>query len=43
VQLRTPDVTKSKRLLGFEATTSLEVILDEVVPWITEQVKVGAI
>jgi nucleoside-diphosphate-sugar epimerase len=43
VQMRTPDVTKSKKLLGFEATTPLEKILDEVVPWITEQVKLGAI
>ena len=43
VQLRTPDVSKSKRLLGFEATTPLSQILDEVVPWITEQVKLGAI
>src|SRR6185503_18279802 len=33
VQLRVPDVSKSKKLLGFEATTSLEKILDEVVPW----------
>jgi len=43
VQLRTPDVSKSKKLLGFEATTPLEQILDEVVPWITEQVELGAI
>jgi len=43
VQLRTPDVSKSKRVLGFEATTPLDKILDEVVPWIAEQVKLGAI
>jgi UDP-glucose 4-epimerase len=43
VQLRTPDVSKSKKLLGFEATTPLGTILDEVIPWITEQVKLGAI
>lgn len=43
VQLRTPDVSKAKRLLGFEATTPLEKILDEVVPWIKEQVERGAI
>ena len=43
VQLRSPDVSKAKRLLGFEATTSLSAILDEVIPWIAEQVKVGLI
>ena len=43
VQLRTPDVSKAKRLLGFEATTSLDKILDEVIPWISEQVKLGTI
>ena len=43
VQLRTPDVSKSKKLLGFEATTPLGTILDEVVPWIQEQVERGTI
>lgn len=43
VQLRTPDVSKAKRLLGFEATTPLDAILDEVVPWIKEQVDRGTI
>ncbi|MBI5363497.1 MAG: NAD(P)-dependent oxidoreductase [Planctomycetes bacterium] len=43
VQLRTPDVSKSKRLIGFEATTPLDKILDEVVPWIQEQVERGTI
>ncbi|MFO1010798.1 MAG: NAD(P)-dependent oxidoreductase [Planctomycetota bacterium] len=43
VQLRTPDVSKSKKLLGFEATTNLDAILDEVVPWIKEQVERGTI
>lgn len=43
VQLRTPDVSKSKKLLGFEATTPLDKILDEVVPWIKEQVERGTI
>ena len=38
VQERSPNVTKAKRLLGFEATTPLEVILDEVVPWIAAQI-----
>ena len=43
VQLRVPDVAKSKRLLGFEAVTSLETILDEVIPWVQEQVRAGKI
>ena len=43
VQLRVPDVKKAQDLLGFEATTPLEEILDEVVPWVREQVAAGAI
>jgi nucleoside-diphosphate-sugar epimerase len=41
VQLRVPDVCKAKEVLGFEATTSLETMLDEVIPWIREEVAVG--
>ncbi len=43
VQKRVPDVSKAKRVLGFEATTSLDALLDEVIPWIEEQVKLGNI
>ena len=43
VAKRVPDVTKAKEVLGFEATTSLEDMLDEVVPWITEAVADGRI
>jgi len=43
VQMRVPDVSKAKRMLGFEATTPLEKILDEVIPWIREQVAAGRI
>ena len=43
VQMRVPDVSKSKRLLGFEALTPLETILDEVIPWVREQVAAGKI
>jgi UDP-glucose 4-epimerase len=43
VQCRIPDVSKAKELLGFEAETSLDDILDEVIPWIAEQVKIGVI
>ena len=34
VQRRVPNVDKAKDLLGFEATTGLDEILDEVIPWI---------
>jgi UDP-glucose 4-epimerase len=43
VQKRIPDVTKSKDVLGFEATTSLEDMLDEVIPWITKAVADGTL
>jgi len=43
VQMRVPDVRKAKEVLGFEATTSLESMLDEVIPWIREEVKAGRI
>ncbi len=43
VQKRVPDVDKARRLLGYTADTSLDAILDEVVPWITEQVRLGGI
>lgn len=36
VQKRVPSVTKAKELLGFEATTSLDTMLDELVPWIEQ-------
>ena len=43
VQKRVPDVSKAKRLLGFEATISLEKALDEIIPWIQEQIRLGGI
>jgi len=43
VQERSPATEKATKLLGFEATTSLSTILDEVVPWIAEQIEVGTI
>jgi nucleoside-diphosphate-sugar epimerase len=43
VQRRVPDTGKAKRVLGYEATTSLEDMLDEVVPWITRAVEAGTI
>ena len=41
VQKRVPDVTKARELLGYEATTSLEEMLDEVIPWVTQAVNDG--
>lgn len=38
VQKRIPDVEKAKKILGFEATTSLYKALDEVIPWIKKQI-----
>jgi len=43
VQMRVPDVLKAREVLGFEATTSLDEVLDEVIPWIREEIKAGGI
>ncbi|HEX6655294.1 MAG TPA: NAD(P)-dependent oxidoreductase, partial [Candidatus Limnocylindria bacterium] len=43
VQQRVPSVEKARRMLGFEATTSLDEMLDEVVPWIQQAVADGRI
>jgi UDP-glucose 4-epimerase len=43
VQRRVPSVVKAKELLGFEASTSLDEMLDEVVPWIQDAVRAGLI
>lgn len=43
VQKRVPSVEKAKKLLNYSADTSLNDILDEVIPWIVEQVKIGGI
>ena len=43
VQRRVPATEKAKRVLGFEATTSLDDILDEVIPWIAAAVETGSI
>ncbi len=41
VQLRVPDVRKARDVLGFEATTTLSEMLDEVIPWIEAEVEAG--
>jgi len=43
VQMRVPCVDKAKDMLGIECTTPLETALDEVIPWIKEQVAKGTI
>jgi UDP-glucose 4-epimerase len=43
VQERSPSTEKAKNLLGFQATTPLAEILDEVIPWIAGQIEVGQI
>jgi nucleoside-diphosphate-sugar epimerase len=34
-------VSKAREMLGFEATTTLDEMLDEVIPWVTEAVAAG--
>jgi len=41
VQRRVPDVTKAREVLGIEATTTLDEMLDEVIPWVTQAVHDG--
>jgi UDP-glucose 4-epimerase len=43
VQRRVPSVQKAKRILGFEATTTLDQMLDEVIPWISGAIEAGTI
>jgi nucleoside-diphosphate-sugar epimerase len=41
VQKRVPDVSKARERLGFECTTSLDAMLDQVIPWVTQAVADG--
>jgi UDP-glucose 4-epimerase len=41
VQKRVPDVTKAREVLGYQAITSLDTMLDEVIPWVTQAVVDG--
>jgi nucleoside-diphosphate-sugar epimerase len=43
VQRRVPAVEKAERVLGFRATTTLDQMLDEVIPWIAAAVADGRI
>ncbi|MFI5046359.1 MAG: NAD-dependent epimerase/dehydratase family protein [Acidimicrobiia bacterium] len=40
---RVPSVAKARDRLGFEATTTLDEILDEVVPWVVDAVDRGLV
>ena len=41
VQCRIPDTAKARAVLGFEATTSLETMLDEVIAWVRDAIAAG--
>jgi nucleoside-diphosphate-sugar epimerase len=43
VQRRIPSTEKARRVLGFEAATTLDQMLDEVIPWIEQAISIGAI
>ena len=43
VRKRMPDVSKAKHLLGFEATSDLSWVLDDVIEWVRENVHNGVI
>lgn len=43
VQKRVPSVDKAREILGWEATTTLDDMLDEVIPWIRNAVADGVI
>ncbi|MGH2662610.1 MAG: NAD-dependent epimerase/dehydratase family protein [Actinomycetota bacterium] len=43
VQQRIPSTEKAKRILGFEATTTLDQTLDQTIPWIADAVDQGLI
>ncbi len=43
VQRRVPSTEKARRILGFEARTTLDEMLDRVIPWIRQAVEAGTI
>ncbi|MDR0738193.1 MAG: NAD(P)-dependent oxidoreductase [Prevotellaceae bacterium] len=43
VQKRVPSVEKAKDILGFTAGTDLSATLDEVIPWVKQQITLGNI
>jgi UDP-glucose 4-epimerase len=43
VQMRIPETRKAKEVLGFEASTPLSEVLDEVIPWVEQEIAEGRI
>jgi UDP-glucose 4-epimerase len=43
VQMRVPEVSKARTLLGITCDTSLSAMLDEVIPWVRQQITLGTI
>jgi nucleoside-diphosphate-sugar epimerase len=43
VHMRIPSTDKAERVLGFKASTSIDEVLDEVIPWIRRQIAAGTI
>ena len=43
VQKRVPSVEKAYRILGFSAQTPLKSALEEIIPWIRQQISLGGI
>ena len=43
VQKRVPSVKKAETMLGFKAKTTLSDALDEIIPWIKQQIDLGGI
>lgn len=41
VQKRVPSIEKAKNILGIEPETTLDEALEEIIPWIKEQIKTG--
>jgi UDP-glucose 4-epimerase len=41
VERRVPNVAKASRVLGYQATTTLDQMLAEVIPWIEQAVREG--
>jgi UDP-glucose 4-epimerase len=39
VQKRVPSVEKARKLMGFECSTTLDEMLDEVIPWIEQAIR----
>jgi UDP-glucose 4-epimerase len=43
VQRRVPSTDKARQVLGFEATTTLDQMLDLVIPWVQDAIRAGRI